>query len=164
MLKLKRFEHSQTDELNEFRKEFGPRNTKDSGGIIINESGLYIFYEDGEPYDKTEQVAWLKEQIRVKKFEALQSETQARQFENMNLELNKDLDEKKNEREPLSPTKKEERDRVKELDTEIKSIEARMNQNNVMAFQGDANAKLAMLTVTTLKEVLEDIEKGDLII
>lgn len=164
MLKLERFEHSQTGEFNDFRKKHAPRNSDKSGGIIINESGLYVFYEEGEPLDVVEQEAWLIEQVRSKKQEVLQAEPALRQIKAENGQLETDLADRQSELAGLSDTKKNDRDKVKEINGEITQIQARITMNAQFIFMTEANRQKAQATIAAIRSVLEDIKSKSFVI
>lgn len=158
MLKLKYFDPknpNHDEEFNSFIAGHAPRNTKNSPGIVLNQNGLYVFYEDGDSFSKSEMVAEIKEMLRSKQYEILVGE-------------------------PMIRLKKAETEKFKTLladieeaishGTQAKGIDAAAQKsqlkqtieaNEAWLLTNGANQENAREQIAYLKNVLADIEAGN---
>lgn len=158
MLKLKFFpaEKGCDDDFNTFMESHAPRNGKNSPGIIFNQQGVYVAYEDGEPYSKPEQEAEIMEMIRGKKYELLISEPMIRlkrdETEQFKLLMQK-LDQS------MMAVEK-----PKGLFNQKNELKQKIEANEAWLLTNEANQTNAREQITYLQKVLEDIRSGVLTI
>lgn len=162
MLKLKHFEPEDTDGFNAFVAEHPPRNTSKQSGIILNEKGITVFYEEGMPFTPKEQVAHLTEEIRNKRLEVLMNENTIRSEDPKQAELNTVIEEINKELQAIDPadTTKDTREvkKEKEQDLELAQNKIEASENLVLISKRGQDA--ARQAIVSMQSIIDDIESG----
>lgn len=166
MLKLKFFPPGKEEEFNKFTETHPPRNTQSQSGIILNQNGVYVFYEEGVPLTKEEQVAQLVEEIRKKKTELLIGEPmiqlKADETEDFRTRLAK-LSNVEARAENLEE-KKEKYDVQKKVKQTASDLKKKIEANEAWLLTMTANGDMARQQISYLEATIKRIEDGELVI
>ncbi len=166
MLKLKFFPPGKEEEFNKFTEKYPPRNTKSQSGIILNQNGVYLFYEDGVPMQKEEQVALLLEEIRMKKTEILigtpMLKLKADETEDFRVRLAK-LDKTEEKAEQLEG-KKEKYDVQKKIKQTKDDLMKKIEGNEAWMLTTTQNQEMCRLQIKHLELTIKSLEDGELVI
>lgn len=166
MLKLKFFPPGKEEDFNKFTEKYPPRNTKSQSGIILNQNGVYVFYEDGVPMQKEEQVALLLEEIRMKKTEILigtpMLRLKADETEDFRLRLSK-LGTTAEKADKLEGGK-DKYDVKKKIEQTKKELAAKIEGNEAWMLTTSQNHDMCRQQIKHLEATIKDIEEDALVI
>lgn len=166
MLKLKFFKPGDEEEFNKFTAVHPPRNTQSQSGIILNQNGVYVFYEDGVPLTKEEQVAQLVEEIRKKKTELLigapMISLKADETEDFRTRLAK-LQNVDSRTENLDEGK-EKYDVKKKIKETVKDLQAKIVANEAWLLTMTSNNETCRQQIKYLEATIKQVEDGELVI
>lgn len=165
MITIKYFKHEDTDGLTDFLRVTAPRASKDNGGITIAPGGLFITFEDGEPFSKLEQISYVKELIRGARTEIVNAEPDVHMKKAEQKKLQKEVAhiEKKLEKlDSENNTTKAHRQVIKELQDELEAKNAILGGVEDFLMVSERNKQQRIEKIAGCQKVIEDIESGAL--
>lgn len=161
MLQVKFFKPNDEEGFNRFLKDHAPRNGDKTPGININPNGMYVFYEDGEPYSLYEQLEFLDRQIWSNKHTILVSipmlrrkEVETEEFE----ELLRRVEEAQNT-DLKNGVHVEHRLKV-ERERQLKELKEKIDSNHAWILTAKAGMKEAEIQIKHYNQVKDELKRG----
>lgn len=161
MIKIQYFAHQDTDAFNEFMLTHPPRATKDSGGITIAPGGLFVTYDD-DPLSPPEQIAWLTDQVRLKRTEILNGEPDLRKktiekplIEDEIQVLKKEIDGRDESNKTV-----EYRDEMNQKEKDLEFKEAVLHEMENFIMMSEKNKEDSAKKIKVLLEMIQDVKDG----